>query len=190
MNNIIKTPQYNTMLFCEIWDDVADFKSDFAASPFTGSIKASSPDNVTLLFYLLYGKYGNNPIANLDIEQFKMKLFGIIYMYGPAWEKRLDIQAKLRALSDSDILIGSKAIYNMSTNPSTEPSTSSLDELTTVNTQNTTSYKRSKLEAYGQLWELISTDVTAAFLDKFKVCFKVFVEPERPLIYITDEEEE
>ena len=187
---MIKTPQYDTMLFCEVWDDVSKFKTEFAASPFVGAIKASSPDNVTLLFYLLYGKYGNNPIANFDLEQFKMKLFSIIFMYGPAWEKRLDIQNKLRALSDDDILIGSKAIYNQSMNPSTEPSTSSLDELTTINTQNTTAYKRSKMEAYGQLWDLISTDVTASFLDKFKDCFKVFVRPEQPLLYVSDEEEE
>ena len=189
MSNIEMTPQYSTVLFNEIWESAADFKTEFAASPFTGSISASNPDNVTLLYYLLYGKYGNNPIANQDIEQFKIKLFGIIFSYGPAWEKRLDIQAKLRGLSDSDILIGSKAIYNQAANPSTIPSTSSLDELTYINGQNVTSYKRSKMEAYGQLWELISTDVTTAFIDKFKVCFKIFVRHERPLLYITEEED-
>ena len=189
MSDIIKTPQYSTVLFTEVWSSAEDFKTDFGASPFTGAISSSSPDNVTLLYYLLYGKYGNNPIANLDVEQFKMKLFGIIFAYGPSWQKRLDIQSKLRGLTDSDILIGSKAIYNTALNPSTTPSTSSLDELTYINQQNTTNYKRSKLEAYGQLWELISTDVTTAFIDKFKVCFKLFVRHEQPLLYVTEEED-
>lgn len=190
MSSIEMTPQYSTVLFTDVWEEVDDFKTDFAASPFTGCISSTSPDNVTLLYYLLYGKYGNNPIANNDIEQFKMKLFGIIYCYGPTWEKRLDIQSKLRSLSDSDILVGSKAIRNTALNPQTTPSTSSLDELTYINQQDTTNWKRSKMEAYGQLWDLLTTDVTVRFLDEFKKCFKVFVRPENPLLYVTEDEED
>ena len=33
-------------------------------------------------------------------------------------------------------------------NPGTEPSTGSLEELTSINAQNTTGYKKSKLDAY------------------------------------------
>jgi hypothetical protein len=78
-------------------------------------------------------------------------MFSVIFQYGPTWQKRLDIQAKIRGLTDSDILIGSKAIYNTALNPSTAPSTGSLEELTYINSQNTTNYKKSKLEAYAQL---------------------------------------
>ena len=46
------------------------------------------------------------------------------------------------------------------------------------------------MEAYAQLWELLNTDVTSAFVGKFKVCFKQFVRPEKPLIYVTEIEEE
>lgn len=190
MADIEMTPQYSTVLFTDIWEEAADFKTDFLASPFVGALKSSSPDNVTLLYYLLYGKYGNNPIANNDIEQFKMKLFGIIFAYGPAWEKRLDIQSKVRALSETDILTGSRAIKNIALNPQTTPSSSSLDELTFINQQDSMNWKRSKMEAYGQLWDLISTDVTTQFINQFKVCFKIFVRPEKPLLYITDEEED
>ena len=200
MSNIIKKPQYNTMLFTEIWDDVSDFKTDFAASPFNGAISATEGtpteanpivphDNVSRTFYLLYAKYGNNPIANFDINQFKMKVFGIMFQYGPTWEKRLEIQERLRAISDSDLQIGSKAIYNQASNPSTAPSTSALSELTYINGQNTTNYKKSKMEAYGQLWTLLDNDVTGDYINKFKVCFKQFVRPENPLLYVTDAEE-
>lgn len=188
MNSIL--PKYSTVLFTDIWDDVDEFKADLADSPFAGCISTSSPDSVSLVFYLLYSRYGNNPIANQDEEQFKMKLFATIFQYGPAWEKRLDIQSKLRALTEADILKGSGAIYNTALNPSTAPSTATLDELEYINSQNTTNYKKSKMDAYAQLWELISTDVTEEFLDKFKRCFKMFVSAERPLLYVSEDEEE
>lgn len=201
MSNIIKTPQYSTMLFTDIWSKAEDFLADYEeAGVFTEPViedgvvvKAGTKltdDNVTLLFYLLYSKYGNNPIANNDINQFKYKVYSIMFQYGPSWEKRLDIQEKLRALRDEDIQKGSKAIYNSAQNPSTAPSTSALEELTYINSQNTTNYKKSKMDAFAQLWELIDADVTGDFIAKFKVCFKQFVRPENPLLYITDLEEE
>ena len=144
-------PQYSTELFVDIWDDVADFKSDLADSPFAGCISTSNPDNVSVVFYLLYARYGNNPIANQDINQWKFKIFSVIFQYGPTWEKRLDVQNKLRSISDDDLLKGSKAIYNHAYNPSEAPSTGTLDELNFINDQNTTNYKKSKMDAYAQL---------------------------------------
>ena len=72
---MIKTPQYRTMLFTDVWNDVDTFKSDFINSPFNGAISSTSStttkDNLSVLFYLLYARYGNNPIANNDVNQFK-----------------------------------------------------------------------------------------------------------------------
>lgn len=200
MSNVTKMPQYDTMLFTQVWDNAADFLADYvAAGIFTlpvsvdgKTVKAGTKLNdneITLLFYLLYSRYGNNPIANFDVNQFKFKVFTIIFQYGPSWSKRLEIQEKLRALSDEDIIKGGKAIYNTALNPSTKPSTQTLEELEYINSQNTTNYKKSKMEAFAQLWDLVDIDVTQEFLTKFRVCFKTFVKPERPLIYITDEEE-
>ena len=194
-------PQYNTLLFTDIWDNEEDFAADFENSPFAGCIHYGEtvgtapnqvvyPDNVSLVFYLLYARYGNNPIANLDTMQWKMKIFSVIYQYGPTWEKRLDLQQKIRGLTDTDLLTGSKAIHNHAFNPSTTPSTSSLDELTYINDQQTSSFKKNKLDAYTQQWDMLETDVTEDFLNKFKKCFKNFVSPERPLLYVTDDEED
>ncbi len=188
MSRII--PEYSTVLFTDVWDNEEDFAFDLSNSPFGGSISTSQPDNVSLVFYLLYARYGNNPIANRDINQFKYKIFSVIFQYGPTWEKRLEIQKKLRNLSDSEILIGSKAIYNQALNPSTAPGTGTLEELDYINSQNTTNYKKSKMDAYMQLIELLETDVTEQFLVKFKKCFKVFVAPEKPLLFVTEDEDE
>ncbi len=185
-----KLPQYSTILFNDVWEDVESFIDDYRTIGIPTTISFSGDGNsATTLFYLLYARYGNNPIANKDVKQWKHKIFSTIFQYGPAWEKRLDIQKKVRELSDTEILIGSKAIHNQALNPSTEPSTKDLEELEFINSQDTTNYKKSKLEAYAQLNDLIKTDVTEEFLVKFKKCFKLFVSAERPLLFVTDEED-
>lgn len=195
MNNSVEMiPQYTTVLFTDIWDSAEDFKSDLSESAFANCMQDGSvqgqPDNVSILYYLLYAKYGNNPIANNDITQFKYKVFSVMFQYGPTWEKKLDIQSKLRALSEAEIIAGSKAIYNQALNPSTTPSTGSLEELTYINAQNTTNLKRSKLEGYELLVSLLDDNLTAKFIEKFGICFKKFVFPEQPLLYVTEEEDE
>ena len=177
-------PQYNTQLFTDIYEKVEDFTADYNTIGLGG---ITDINLVNKLFYLLYAKFGNSPIANLDENQFKYKLFSTIFMYGPAWEKRLDIQDQIRKLSPEDLLDGAKAIHNHAYNPETEPSTLSPEILNYINEQNTSQFKKSKMDAYGQLWSLISTDVTAEFLAKFNDCFKKFVMPADPLIYVTEE---
>lgn len=180
-------PQYSTKLFTEIWEDVKSFKTDLAASPFADAITA---DNQTKLFYLLYAKYGNSPIANRDITQFKYKVFSIIYQYGPTWEKKMAIQDSIRGLSETDLLSGSKAVYNSALNPGTAPGTATTEELNYINSQNTTNYKRSKMDAYNMQWSLLDDSLTARFINRFSVCFKQFVAPERPLIFVDEDEDE
>ena len=46
------------------------------------------------------------------------------------------------------------------------------------------------MDAYTQLWNLIETDVTEEFLSQFKKCFKVFVSNEKPIIYVSEQEED
>ena len=186
MSNIL-IPQYSTKIFTEIWEDDTSFKADLAASPFAGAITA---DSQTKLFYLLYAKYGNSPIANRDITQFKYKVFSIIYQYGPTWEKKVSIQDSIRGLTEAELLSGSKAIYNNALNPGTAPGTGTTEELTYINSQNTTNYKRSKMEAYNMQWELLDDSLTARFINRFSVCFKQFVAPERPLVFVDDDEDD
>lgn len=173
---------YRQRTFSNIWENVDEFKEDYSDNGIGVSI---SDDNATTLYYLLYARYGNSTIASSDENQFKYKLFSIIFQYGPTWEKRLDIQKKLREMSEDDLRESAKAIYNHSYNPSTAPSTDTIDELTTINDQNVTKHKRSKTDAYALLLSLLETDVTGEFLDKFKKLFITIVEPELPLWYVT-----
>ena len=190
-----RLPSYDTKLFSEIYSEASKFVADYKASGLydatPGHLNNSlSDEKATTLFYLLYAKYANNPIANLDENQFKYKMWSIIFKYGPAWEKKLDIQNKIRELTEDEIRVGSKAIYNHAYNPSTEPSTASLEELTAINEQNTTNYKKSKVDAYMALWQIVVSDVTEAFIKKFESLFKQFVTPERTWIYVQELEDE
>lgn len=190
-----RLPSYDTKLFSEIYSEASKFVADYKASGLydatAGHLNNSlSDEKATTLFYLLYAKYANNPIANLDENQFKYKMWSTIFKYGPAWEKKLDIQNKIRELTEDEIRVGSKAIYNHAYNPSTEPSTASLEELTAINEQSTTNYKKSKVDAYMALWQIVVSDVTEAFIKKFAYLFKQFVTPERTWIYVQELEDE
>ena len=96
---------FRTRKFTEIWDDVDKFVNDYKHNGIPALI---SDENINTLYYLLYSKYGNSPIASSDEERFKYSLFRIIWEYGPAWEKKLAIQTKLRSLSEDQIIEGSK----------------------------------------------------------------------------------
>ena len=175
----------STKTFTEVYDSWEDFLTD-SGTIFDLNITES---NLKTLYYLLYARYGNNFITNWDENQFKAKLWGLIWQYGPTWEKRLDIQEKLRNIGDEQLLEGARAIYNHAFNPSTDPSTATLTELTYINDQNTTNYKKSKMDAYTQLWNLLATDVTEDFISKFKTLFKKAIAP-FTILYESEEDDD
>lgn len=190
-------PMYDTKTFTQIWDDADDFKDFYENNGITPTVHygetvglVTYPDNISLLYYLLYANFANNPIANYDETQFKMKVMSIIFQYGPTWEKRLEIQQTLRNMSEEQLLQGARQISNHAYNPSANPSTSALEELPYINEQNALNYKRNKLDAYGLLWDLLRVDVTKVFLDQFRKLFKQFVMPITSEIYVSDVEEE
>ena len=101
MINVEMLPQYDTKLMTEVWSQVSEFLTDYQNIGIPTTISTA---NATTLYYLLYARYGNTPIANYDENQWKYKIFSIIFQYGPTWEKRLDIQNTLRGLQISDLL--------------------------------------------------------------------------------------
>ena len=174
---------FRTRTFADIYTEFETFKTDYKENGLPNT--TLTDNNLKTLYYLLYARYGNSCVASSDENQFKYKLFSTIFMYGPAWQKRLEIQGKLLGLSDDEIVKGSTAIHNSALNPSTTPSTQSTEELDYINAQNTTKYKKSKIEGYATLYGLIESDVTEEFIGKFKKLFITVVEPEKPLWYPT-----
>lgn len=179
-----KYPQYNTPLFSEIYPSIVEFINDYNNLGIPTTITVNS---ATTLYYLLYAYHGNDPIRSVNVDQFKFKLFSIVFQYAPTWEKRLDIQKNLRNLSDEELRTGAKSIYNHASHPGTAPSTGALQELEYIDDQNTASVRKNVIDAYRNLWEMLKVDVTKVFLDQFKILFKVIVTPQRPVLYESEE---
>lgn len=156
MSNTLMKPMYDTNLFCEIWDSSDSFLADYnnTGTEFTNQVPTTiSQENALMTYLLLFSRYGNNPIANYDVNQFKNKIFTIIWQYGPAWEKRLSMQEDIRNLTLQEITQGTKTdwssegsqsqnnsgtdttINNHAYNPSTAPTTQSTNELDYIDQQ-------------------------------------------------------
>lgn len=150
-------PKYSTKIFTDIYSNEDLFKADYGKY----LPKTITDDNYGILYYLLYGKYGNNPIANNDEEQFKVKLQSIIWQYGPVWEKKLDIQKILRELQETDLL---KGTYNDFTSDNTSKITNSntSETNTTDNSDSTITSNKDSLQSHavgpGELGSVIDQD--------------------------------
>ena len=171
--------------FTDIFPDVDTFLQSYKGI----GIPAIITDNsARVLYFLLYSRYGNDVIASSDRNRFKYCLFSIIWQYGPTWEKRLEIQKTFREMTEDELLTGSTQIYNNADNPSIDPTTQTMEELKYVNHQNVTKSKKSKIEAYAILENVLKKDVTGDFLSKFKSLFNPFVGPEINKNFITGDE--
>ena len=135
MSNVEMFPQYDTKLMTEVWSSASDFLTDYQAAGIPTTI---SNQNATTLYYLLYARYGNTPIANYDENQWKYKMFSIIFQYGPTWEKRLDVQNTLRGLQISD-LVDNGSFHELFSHSGSESSskTGSDNNTRTLNTTET-----------------------------------------------------
>ena len=184
MNLVLK--KYTSPTFSEIFEDSGTFILGYKASPLY--INELTDATLQVLYSLLVSKYGDNPIANKNENLFKNKLYAVIFKYGPTWNKKLDLQKKLRALTDTELMLGTTTIYNRASNPEMAPSTGTLDELTYINDQNTQKFKKNKSSAYAELFVMLRDDVTDSFLDKFKICFRQIVAGD--YVYMEEEEEE
>lgn len=180
------TPQYSTKLFSEVWTYEKDFIDDIKDS----GLNKLSDDSLHILYRLLYARYGNSPIANEDENQFKAKVASVVFQYGPTWEKRVEVQDKIRDLKEDELRLGTRSVNNLALNPTQTATTHSLEEVLEITQQSSQGFQKSKLEGYALLLNLLETDVTEEFISKFKNCFLKFVVPQYPLWYYEIDSEE
>lgn len=179
---------YNTKLFNEIFPDVESFIDNYDTFQATAGL-TNAVDNTdkAITWQLLSAQYGNSPIANMSENQFKLKVWQIMFQYAPSWVKRLDIQQALRDANISDLREGHKYINNTALNPDQAPST---EETEYINQQHVSKSTTSLINTYGNLWEMIKFDVTKEYIDRFANLFLKVVIPRTDLIYENDIEEE
>ena len=181
---------YNYPLFCQIWKDKDAFLTDYKQCGIPTSI---TDESATLLYNLLLGEYYNSPIGYNSVGQWKQQFMTIIYCYGPSWEKRLDLQDKLRNITDEELLEGTTMIYNTAQNPSTpvtNQGTNTKHQLGYISNQNVSLSQKSKLEAYATLNDVLRKDVTTELLSKFRPLFCGLVAPQLTPVYVYDKEDD
>lgn len=174
---------FRTKTFADIFPTVDEFNLSATDNPL---YLEELENEYSTIYYLLYSQYGNSNIANSDEFQFKMRLFSLIYQYGPAYIAKRDIQKQIRGLSLEQVKEGTLSVYNHALNPGeigAENSTESETILNFINDQNTTRVKRSDVDALYLKYDMINNDQTNEFLKKFRKLFLTIVEPEIPLYY-------
>ena len=181
--------EYCNPSFVEVFNSAESFLEGYHNCGIPTTV---ADESITTLFYLLYAKFGQTPIKSNDKNLFAYRCYQIIFQYAPAWEKRLEIQNTLReiSLADSSVLYqGAKTIYNHAMHDGSAPSTQTLTELGYIDSQNTTNYKKAKVDALAELEAMLETDVTELLLNKFKPLFSQWLRPDTPVYYITESNE-
>ena len=167
MDNAAYFGGYRTRSFAEIFPDFATFHTAYQQSAFP----------------LLMARYFESHIATDSEDAFKLKVMSRIYQHGQAWQRQMFLQQKYISMSDAEIIAGSKAVYNHAKNPSTAPSTGSLEELTYIDEQNVTTFKKYGPDAWRQISASIDPDICKRFTDKFRDLFIKVTAPDYPLYY-------
>lgn len=166
--------------FEEIWESAAAFVDAYHNQSLPQEL---GDDTITTLYYLLYGRYGSDCISGTNIRQWEYRFWGMVFQYGPAWEKRLQVQKRVRELSEDDLRDGDLSLNNLAYNPGTVPETTTTEVLKGIAQQNAGIKKRSILGGYSMLESLLATDVSEEFLEHFKDLFKPLLYSGMPYLY-------
>ena len=153
--------------FTYFFSSADQFIEGYKESAFGAGTNVLSDSTLTQLFYLLYARYGNSHTYYTDSTQFKYNVYSLVFMYGPTWEKRIELQSKLRALKDDELTEGTTATHTHADNPGTL----NLDSINYIDSENKTKYKKSKIEGIAMAEQLLTADVTRDFLNKFAKLF-------------------
>ena len=180
-------PKYNKKKLTDIWDSQKAFIEDCKNNDIPLKI---TEENCGVLYSMLYAKFGNSPIANYDVNQFKYKVYATIFKYGGEWERKVYIQDKLRELDENEILKANQTIINHAANPDVAPDTKQTDELAFVSDQNVSKQQLSKLNAYQFYMVALESDYHDEFLKKFEPFFSKFVDSSCEAVYCSDDDEE
>lgn len=176
--------EYNVPVFDEVFDS-AESLVDFCSE--SGLLESEiSTAFVEKLWFMLYARYGNDPIVGADVEQWKYRLLMKINAYTPTFLKKEEIQKALRALDIDDLREGYKNIINRAINPSTKPSTDNTEELPYISEQNVNKGKRNKADAYFALWEVLKSNLWEEYISKFSGLFSKIASTSDRVFYIEE----
>lgn len=185
MDQQLFTQQY-TKTLSQIYPEYELFAMDYMQSGLPNRFKDT--EFLKTIYFVLMGEYAASSIMAMSEDLFRARFLTMIHSYGPQLERELAMQDTLLQMDDTELMISSKAIYNSSLNPSTEPTTDTLEELPTINQQNVSKHVRSKLDAYEYLESLLDADLISKFIKRFNKLFVRVLRTNNPLYYETEVE--
>lgn len=133
-----------------------------------------SDDQTYQCYYLLMSRYYDSTFKLTDKDSIARRFGAILASYGAVWAKHKEINQKVRNMSEDEIIEGQTSVSNNASNPSIEPSTQTLEELTYIDNQLVNKTKRSKLNAYEQFKDMIDSEKDEWLINKFKDLFIKF----------------
>lgn len=170
---------YTPRTFLEVFPTSDSFYENWHSAPYE-VLTELSVSTINIIYNLLVSRYGNSHITGNNEDLWKKRISATIFQFAPTWEKKLEIQKKLRSLNDTELLTGSKVVYDKSYNPSTVIEggpNNEFGEIDTVNEQTKSKNVRSKMEAYAMLTDLLDRDITEEFITRFKTLFRRVIAP-------------
>ena len=178
-------PEYNRLTFADVFEGKLDFKTKLRDTGIVEDLLITDAFLEKLYFYL-YAKHGNDCISMSDEVQWIYNVALITESNAPTYLKKLDVQKKLRALTDDDLREGFRTLFNHAVNPSTSPSTDANNELPYINEQNVNKTRKNKTAAYIELWESLRTDLLSDFLAHYNKIFSKLASTADRMIYISE----
>lgn len=178
--------KHRTRTFREIFSTKEAFFTDYQNLDLGGF---SKDETVYKLYKLLWAKHANDAIFSTDEDQFKAKLFAIVFEYGGVFEKKLEILDRIQNMTDEELEKGTVQVSNSAEHPSTQPLTQEFETLRKIDHQSANVVKRSKLEYLSIQSSAMNTQFIAEFLNRFNKLFNPFP-AEDPLLYTIEGGEE
>lgn len=176
----------NQRKFLDIYPNESDFILDI-----NGSYSIFKPDDITdesikKTYWMIVARYGDQAINGYSDEgRWKLRLFETIDTYGPTWQKKLEIQKEIRALTLPKLKETGKLINNTALNPNNEPTTDELDYISQQNTSKTT---MSDADALNLQYMSLNDGINREYMDHFAFLFSKFLLTDVPLYLYQNEE--
>lgn len=175
-----------TLTFSNVYDSYEAFAADYQEFEDLQVTPLKNTDFLKHCYLVLMGEFASNNLSNMSVDQFRIRFWTRLNQYAPQYERELEIQKNLIQMTEAEITTSSEAIYNTALNPSQPLSLNTPDgKVREINQQNVTQHKRSKLDAYAYLTDLLNNDLTSRFVDKFRNLFTVVLTG-TPLYYTTE----
>lgn len=176
----------------DLWQTTDMFYNDFMASPFSGDVDNNLYNRADLdkVFWHLMSKYDESHYSYKSDDKCKLKTFHVIHQYLPTYLKRIELQERIRNMTDQDLFDSGKQVVKSANTPDVEEDMNSLSTPQYTDNIQVQNRQSAKLLAIQQQYGSILDNVWDEFIDKFAFLFKKFMFIPYDYIYINEEGDE